>query len=130
MRGRPRKPGKPRNTGTSTEAAVGNAQSSTVTAYGRNDKKARNERSRKQRKKLQPVAVANGDAKTAVVVQAGETTAVGSDDESDGEEESTSCCRTVIAARQAAACGCGDGPHCLLGACCCAGSHRNMTIAV
>jgi hypothetical protein len=40
--------------------------------------------------------VANGDAKTAVVVQAGETTAVSSDDESDGEEESTSCCRTVI----------------------------------
>jgi len=78
-----------------SEAAVGNAQSSAAGTYGRNEKKARNERSRKQRKKLQPVAVANGDANKAVVVQAEEATAVGSD-ESDGEEESTSCCRTVI----------------------------------
>ena len=64
----------------------------------RNEKKAQKERRRKQRKKLQqPVAVANGDANTAVVVQAAEATAVdGSDDKSDGEEESTSYCRTVI----------------------------------
>jgi len=64
----------------------------------RNEKKARKDRPRKQRKKpRQPVAVANGDANTAVVVQAAEATAVdGSDDESDGEEESTSYCRTVI----------------------------------
>ena len=60
-----------------SEAAVGNAQSSAAGTYGRNEKKARNERSRKQRKKLQPVAG-------------------GSDDESDGELESSSCCRTVI----------------------------------
>ncbi|KAG0529599.1 hypothetical protein BDA96_05G111800 [Sorghum bicolor] len=59
----------------------------------RNEKKAQKERRRKQRKKLQqPVAVANGDANTAVVVQAAEATVVGSDD----EEESTSYCRTVI----------------------------------
>jgi len=92
----------------SEAAAVGNNATRT---HGRNQKKARKnekkaqnekkartkERRRKQRKKLQqPVAVANGDANTVVVVQAAEATAVdGSDDKSDGEEESTSY-RTVI----------------------------------